>query len=642
MFLSRICRQAAAKPFFKVTVSGNVKVTAKQSAIPNSGQGKVVTRKFRQHLSEYLRNLADPAIEKELRPLRHDAREAADAVLRLKSEKAAKDTLDKAVDELKERKRRLEEKELELAPVEASFDRTKLDTLLHACHFYRPAFGIYGAFPGLLYLGSNGSKMMANLIGLWEDHFVFEEQMLQITAPHITPQCVLRASGHVDRFADWMVRDVENGEYFRADHFVRDALGKAKIDDETKSALLGRVGNMGRDELWETIQKYSLKSPAGNGVSPPEQANQMFAVQSGFSGETSFLRPETAQGIFVEFNDFLHANKGKMPFAIAQTGTSFRNEVNPKHGLIRTREFQMCEIEHFHDPLDTSHPRFAEVRDSLLNLYTDEAQQIGAAPQLIRLGDAVAKGHISSETIGYYLARTNDYLQKIGIDPQRLRFRQHQRNEMAHYAKECWDAEVFTSYGWIECAGIADRGTYDLGQHSEATNVPLKAERRDPITGTTTSYTPAVIEPSFGMGRIMYALLEHSFRQRAGDELRMFLCLHPEVAPIKCAVLPLASNSEELAKATTTVCRSLHRARIPYTLDDSNGSIGKRYARTDRPGTPFAITVDYETLQRPQTVTVRLALSQQQARVKLDALPAVIRGLIDGSLSLEKAGKILD
>lgn len=192
----------------------------------------------------------------------------------------------------------------------------------------------------------------------------------------------------------------------------------------------------------------------------------------------SFLRPETAQGIFVNFKRLLEFNQGKLPFAAAQIGNSFRNEISPRSGLIRVREFTMAEIEHFCDPNEKNHPKFENVANQTMLLYSACNQMDGKSASSVTIGEAVKKGLVANETLGYFMARIQQYLIRIGILPDRLRFRQHMNNEMAHYACDCWDAEILTSYGWIECVGCADRSAYDLTQHTKATGVKLVAEKK--------------------------------------------------------------------------------------------------------------------------------------------------------------------
>lgn len=318
------------------------------------------------------------------------------------------------------------------------------------------------------------------------------------------------------------------------------------------------------------------------------------------SAALGYLRPETAQGQFLNFKRLLEWNQNSMPFASASIGKSFRNEISPRSGLLRVREFLMAEIEHYVDPQGgKKHRRFYEVKDLEVGLL-DRHPQLGGKTDIrrMKLEDAVKQKVIDNETLGYFLARTQLFLQRIGADLTKLRFRQHMANEMAHYAADCWDAELFTSYGWIECVGCADRSAYDLTVHSRRTEEalvvrenlpePLKVEewqveldkqklgprfRRDAKTvenaveaftqqqreefatalhetGSITvegfglpggqvelgrdllnivkrtrvenvrEYTPNVIEPSFGIGRILYSVLEHVYWHRADDVAR--------------------------------------------------------------------------------------------------------------------------
>ena len=188
----------------------------------------------------------------------------------------------------------------------------------------------------------------------------------------------------------------------------------------------------------------------------------------------SYLRPETAQGHFVNFSRLLEFNNGRLPFASAQIGRSFRNEISPRAGLLRVREFTMAEIEHYVDPEDKAHERFHEVRDVVLELLDRHTQSAGHTTiTSMTIGEAVDKGVVANETLGYFLARIYQFLVKIGIDSKRLRFRQHMANEMAHYATDCWDAEIQNASGWTECVGCADRAAYDLSVHTAKTGHPL-------------------------------------------------------------------------------------------------------------------------------------------------------------------------
>ncbi|KAL0397197.1 UNVERIFIED_CONTAM: Glycine--tRNA ligase, mitochondrial 1 [Sesamum calycinum] len=204
------------------------------------------------------------------------------------------------------------------------------------------------------------------------------------------------------------------------------------------------------------------------------------------------MRPETAQGIFVNFKDLYYFNGNKLPFAAAQIGQAFRNEISPRQGLLRVREFTLAEIEHFVDPEDKSHPKFSEVSKLEFLMFPREDQVSGQQARKIQIGEAVSQGIVNNETLGYFIGRVYLFLTQLGIDKDRLRFRQHLANEMAHYAADCWDAEIECSYGWIECVGIADRSAYDLRAHTDKSGVPLVAHEKfsEPIEVEKLVITP--------------------------------------------------------------------------------------------------------------------------------------------------------
>ncbi|KAH8405264.1 hypothetical protein KR222_000719 [Zaprionus bogoriensis] len=655
--------------------------------------------------------MSNPELEQQLAPLRERVQEQGNLVRELKAKGAPELDVKKAVAELKVRKKALEEKELALTPSVVSFDRAKMEDLLKRRFFYDQSFAIYGGITGQYDFGPMGCALKSNILSLWRQYFSLEEQMLEVDCSILTPEPVLKASGHVERFADLMVKDVKTGECFRLDHLIKQALEKLSKAKDASDALKAdcediiiKLDGLNKQELAAVLAKYEIKSPlTGNDLTEPIEFNLMFATQIGPTGLVKgFLRPETAQGIFVNFKRLLEFNQGRLPFAVAQIGNSFRNEISPRSGLIRVREFTMAEIEHFCDPALKDHPKFAQVAEEKLTLYSACNQMDGKSAQQATIGEAVANGLVNNETLGYYMARIQRFLHAIGIKPECLRFRQHMSNEMAHYASDCWDAEILTSYGWVECVGCADRSAYDLSQHTAATGVRLVAEKRLPAPKTVEvseivpnkqtlgktfkkdakaitealaklslddikqaetqlaageqykltladgashelsaetisvkhssktihveEFIPSVVEPSFGIGRIMYALLEHSFQCRDGDEQRCYFTLPPLVAPLKCSILPL-SNNAEFQPYTQKLSAALTKAELSHKVDDSSGSIGRRYARTDEIAIPYGITVDFDTLKEPHTVTLRDRNTMKQVRVGLDAVVGVVKDL---------------
>jgi glycyl-tRNA synthetase len=232
--------------------------------------------------------------------------------------------------------------------------------------------------------------------------------------------------------------------------------------------------------LTALYKKYDIKSEQGNPLSEPKEFNLIFETQIGpQGGMKGYLRPETAQGIFVNFKKLIEYNNGRMPFAAAQLGLGFRNEISPRSGLLRVREFPMAEIEHFLDPQNKVHPKIGLVADFCIPLLSAQSQMTESPVVLrdMKLKDAIEKGMIKNQTLAYYMARTYLFLQLCGIPIPAIRFREHMKNEMAFYAQECWDAEVECSYGWTEVAGHADRGCHDLTCHSKGANEELTAAR---------------------------------------------------------------------------------------------------------------------------------------------------------------------
>merc|ERR1712156_187217 len=288
-----------------------------------------------------------PESEALLAPLRAAVKEQGDLVRQLKTDKAPENDVKKAVAELKQRKKTIEDRELELRPSEASFDRAKMEDLLKRRFFYDQSFAIYGGITGQYDFGPMGCAMKANLLNAWRSHFILEEQMLEVDCTMLTPEKVLKASGHVDRFADLMVKDMKNGECFRLDHLIKAALEKVKADkktnEETKARcddIVVKLEGMSKGEMAAVLREFDMKSPiTGNDLSEPIEFNLMFQTSIGPTGDIKgFLRPETAQGIFINFKRLLEFNQGRLPFAAAQIGNAFRNEISPRSGLIRVRE----------------------------------------------------------------------------------------------------------------------------------------------------------------------------------------------------------------------------------------------------------------------------------------------------------------
>ncbi|XP_023263686.1 glycine--tRNA ligase-like [Seriola lalandi dorsalis] len=656
-------------------------------------------------------------MEQVLAPLREAVKQQGDLVHQLKEKGSSEQEVSKAVAELKARKKILEAKELALQPKDDTVDRVKMEDTLKRRFFYDQAFAIYGGVSGLYDFGPVGCALKNNILQVWRQHFIQEEQILEIDCTMLTPEPVLKTSGHVDKFADYMVKDAQTGECYRADHLLKAHLKKLMSDEKCSvekvnemEDVITQMDNYTQQELADLFVKYNVKSPStGNDLTPPISFNLMFQTSIGPGGNMpGYLRPETAQGMFLNFKRLLEFNQGKLPFGAAQIGNSFRNEISPRSGLIRVREFTMAEIEHFVDPKEKVHPKFSKVADLEILLFSSRAQTSGRPAQIMRLGDAVEQGVINNSVLGYFIGRIYLYLIKAGLSKDKVRFRQHMDNEMAHYACDCWDAESKTSYGWIEIVGCADRSCYDLSCHSRATKVPLVAEKplkeprvvdvvqfepnkgaigmaykkdakqvldylsvcdecyisdQEKLLSDTGEFSfesdgktfrltkdmvsvkrfqktlhveeivPNVIEPSFGIGRIMYSIFEHSFRIRQGDEQRTYFSFPATVAPYKCSILPLSQN-QEFVPFVCQLSEAMTKNGVSHKVDDSSGSIGRRYARSDEIGVAFGITVDFDTVNKtPRTATLRDRDSMRQIRAEVTELPEVVRDLANGTLT---------
>jgi glycyl-tRNA synthetase len=461
------------------------------------------------------------------------------------------------------------------------------------------------------------------------------------------------------------------------------------MDNATLAAAIASCKCPACEEVLGNVEVYNFNLMFQTSIGPGSQ-------------RVGYLRPETAQGMFVDFARLLRFYRDKLPFGAVQIGKSYRNEISPRQGMIRLREFTQAEAEIFVHPNEKNHhPAFRRYTNYRMPLLTYVHQQKCEPAVEMSMRDAVDKGIIANEYVAYYVALTHDLLVTVGIRPDRLRFRQHLPDERAHYATDCWDAEVYSErFGWVETVGIADRTNYDLNAHAKQSgtsmtvfiqyDMPKKVERRriipnmgvlgkqyrqkakaifaaletatptaegaDVIVDGETIHIPAdlfevrdevidvrgeeivphVIEPSYGIDRMCYAVLEQAYAEDTADgEKRVVLRLSPQVAPVQVAVFPLMTRDglDTLSKEITT---TLQKQGILAEYDDS-GAIGRRYRRQDEIGTPFAITVDYES-KETHTVTVRDRDSMKQVRIAIDKIPETLSALIKGDRKFVELG----
>ncbi len=551
--------------------------------------------------------------------------------------------------------------------------------------FIWPTSECYGAVAGFIDYGPLGAMMKRRVENIWRDFYIVQEGHYEIECPTIAQEAVFIASGHVRGFSDKMCQCPHCREYLRADHVAEGGNIKnaSVMKNEELAAAITSCTCPACEETLGDVEVFNF--------------NLMFSTTIGpGSQRVGYLRPETAQGMFVDFSRLLRFYRDKLPFGAVQIGKSYRNEISPRQGMIRLREFTQAEAEIFVHPLEKNHhPSFKRYKEYRMPLLTYIQQQRCEEPLELSMQEAVDKGIIANEYVAYYVALTHQLLVTIGIRPERLRFRQHLPDERAHYATDCWDAEVFSPrFGWVETVGIADRTDYDLRAHAAQSGTPMtvfiqydeprKTIRRRLIPNMSVlgkqyrtkakaifaaletavptpegadieigdekihipshlfeirdevidirgeDIVPHVIEPSYGIDRMCYAVLEQAYDEDTADgEKRTVMRLSPQVAPVQVAVFPLMTR-DGLDTIADDITRAFHKNGILAEYDDS-GAIGRRYRRQDEIGTPFAITVDYDTKEN-HTVTLRDRDTMEQVRVPIAELIATVRALVEGQI----------
>lgn len=486
--------------------------------------------------------------------------------------------------------------------------------------FVFPSCEIYGGFSGFYDYGPLGTEVKKNIKDEWWNTFVRQrDDVVGIDGCTITHAMVWKASGHVDSFTDPLVECKNCHKRFRADHLIEDAL-KMSVDGITI------------EQVNEIIEKHSLKCPECKGELTSAKAfNLMFKTFVGaVEDETSiaYLRPETAQLMFTNFKLVMKASRLKLPFGIAQIGRVYRNEISPRDFLFRMREFEQMEIEYFIHPdkLNDCPYLTEEILNFEMNVYSAEMQEKGEEHRKMKLKEALEKGIIKTAWHGYWLVLMYKWFVDLGVNPEKLRIRQHLPEERSHYALDTWDIEYRFPFGWKEIHGMANRTTYDLDQHMKFSGKDLTYFDEE----TKKKIVPYVVaEPSQGVDRAFLVFMIDAYTK---EEDRIVLKLHPKLAPYKVAVFPLVKR-DGLDKKAREVHEMLKKHFTSFY--DEKGSIGRRYARQDEIGTPFCVTIDYQTLE-DDTVTIRDRDTREQIRVKISELREILSELVYNGVKFEE------
>lgn len=564
----------------------------------------------------------------------------------------------------------------------------KLIELAKRRGLFWPSYEIYGGVAGLYDIGPIGVKIKNKIVELWRKLFVYDnsEFVVEVETPIITPYKVLEASGHVDNFTDPIVECTKCNKIYRADHLIEEL---ARVNVEGLSI----------SELDRIIRERGIKCPAcGGELGEVRTFNLLFATNIGpYTGNQGFLRPETAQGMFTSFKRVYEAFRQKLPVGIAQVGRVARNEISPRQGLIRMREFTIMEIEFFFDPESDIKPNLEKFGNLKLNILRGEDKVKGEKPSTYSINELLDNKIVYNPWMLYWMAIASLFVSKLGIS--NFYFEEKLPHERAHYSKQTFDQIAIIGDEKVEISGHAYRTDYDLSRHMKysgqdftvfkkyespkvikkklvvinkdslnkqskdfvkkfmsfiSSKKPEEIEElinlNEKIDGvdirdyvkilereeklTGEKIIPYVVEPSFGVERCLYLTLLNAYREKEG---RIILSLPNELVPYEVAVFPLLEKEELIKKAREVYF--LIREKFDTVFDDS-GSIGKRYARADEIGIPYSVTIDPQTLS-DNSVTIRDRDTWQQIRVSIDNLVPSIERLFKGE-EFNKVGKVIN
>lgn len=558
--------------------------------------------------------------------------------------------------------------------------------------FFWPSYEIYGGESGFITLGHLGALLKRRIENKFRDTFIRQLSLLEIESSVITPGKVFEASGHVEAFKEPMVECKQCGRKFRADQLLEEV---AKISSAEKLSL---------EELERKISEHKVRCPeCGGEFGVPKYFTTMFNTTIGpYSEKVGYGRPEAAQDIFVEFRRLYDYARGKLPFGVVQIGHALRNEISPRQGPIRLREFTIMDVEFFFDPENPRCPLLKEVEKENLRLIPAEVKLKGSEKSVeVTVKEALQKGYVREEWQAFFMALSQKFLTELGVPAEKQRFVEKLEWERAHYSVQGYDQEVYLErWGWVEVSGHNYRTNYDLSQHMEFSGVDMQVFQEHekpavkeekvvkPIMATVgpmfkdkalkvrelllaanpseveaslkkqgyyvadsfkilpehveivtreveergRRFIPHVVEPSFGLDRLVYATLEYAYRMKDG---RTLLSFPRELAPIQVGVFPLMCK-DGLPERAKQVYQMLIEDGFTVEYDEV-GSIGRRYARADEAGTPLGITIDYQTLE-DETVTVRSRDSWKQVRNEIEKLPELLNAYFRHKLDFEQLG----
>lgn len=477
---------------------------------------------------------------------------------------------------------------------------------------------IYGGFSGFYTYGPLG-KLLKNKVENSIRHIFNSNGLREIEGPTILPDVVWKASGHLDTFNDRTINCSKCKSVFRADKLIEENFDVS-------------ADSFSDEKILEFIKEKEIKCPSCKGFFEGKIERQSLMMKTKVAGNDATLRPETATATYLPYPRVANLFRNKFPFGVFQIGKAYRNEISPRQSVLRGREFTQAEGQIFVDPLTKNEwEKYEEIKFEELPFWDYLMQEKNSPVKSISIEKALEKKLIKSQAYGWCIWLAYAQFVNFGIPKERIRLRQHHPDEKAFYADDAWDIEVkLNNYGWTELCGVHDRTDYDLKQHSKFSGVKLEAKREDKSV-----FTPHVLEIAFGSDRPTYALMDIFYEKKEEGEGKTTFKIPYKMAPLEISIFPLIKKPE-LIELSKKIKENLEKKYIVEY--DESGSIGKRYLRSATAGIPYAITVDYESIESNK-VTVRDRDSEKQRRVEVNKLRETLEKLFSGDKNFEEIGE---
>ncbi len=475
---------------------------------------------------------------------------------------------------------------------------------------------IYGGLSGFYTYGPLG-KLLKNKVENSVRRVFNTYGFRELEGPTVMPDVVWKASGHLETFNDPVIYTKDGKESYRVDKLLEEQ--GVEIKEFNDKALL------------DLVKKHKLKAPNGKELKL-EIERQSLMMKTKVAGKDASLRPETATVTYLPYLRFYNYFRKKLPLGVFQIGKAYRNEISPRQSVLRGREFTQAEGQIFVDPKEKNNwEKYGEVKNEELPFWDSKSQKENKEVGYKKVQDALKQGLVKSQAYAWCVWLAYMQFVNFGIPKERIRLRQHHDDEKAFYADDAWDIEIkLNNYGWTEVCGVHDRTDYDLKQHGKFSGEKLEATREN-----GERFVPHVLEIAFGTDRPTFALIDLFYEKKKEGEGKTMFAVPYHMAPIDVSVFPLMKKPELKAFASDVKLELERDFIVDY---DESGSIGKRYLRSATAGTPYAVTVDYESLEN-KDVTLRDRDSEKQIRIKISEVRKVLHDLIDGEVEFEKAGE---